>query len=203
MSSPAVDFGVGIVVFAATNLDDLLLLAAFFADARMNRRAIVAGQFLGIGALLVASVLAARLVLALPAERIALLGLVPLILGIAKFRDLWPGKDDESPAEGAHPELTSGKRPCAQALAVAAVTLANGGDNLGAWIPLFAHSPGAVTMHAITFAVLTGLWCLAGAWLAGHRVIGIPLRRYGHVALPLVLIGLGLFILAGARPFLA
>lgn len=200
MSPLAVDLGLGIVVFAATNLDDLLLLAAFFGAARMDRRAIVAGQFLGIGTLFVSSVLAARLALELPAEGIALLGLAPLILGLAKLRGLRRGPDEESPAGGAHPEASSRERPTGQSVAVAAVTLANGGDNLGAWIPLFAHSPGAVATHAISFAVLTGLWCLAGAWLAGHPVIGVPLRRYGHVALPLVLIGLGLHILAGAWP---
>ena len=206
MNAVAVDLGVGIVVFAATNLDDMLLLAAFFADARMSRRAIVAGQFLGIGALVAAAVLAARLALAVPAGWIALLGFVPLVLGLAKLRDLRRAKaadaeSDESDHRAARE--TDGRRPWGQALAVGAVTIAHGGDNLGAWIPLFAHSPEAVAMHAISFALLTGLWCVAGAWLTSHRVLGAALRHRGHGILPVVLVALGLFILADARMLLA
>ncbi|HEX8906374.1 MAG TPA: cadmium resistance transporter, partial [Longimicrobiaceae bacterium] len=92
------------------------------------------------------------------------------------------------------------RRTRSQALAVAAVTVANGGDNLGVYIPLFASAPGAIPVYAAIFAVMTALWC----W-AGHRLVRIPwigdrLRRYGHVLLPLVLIALGLWILSGARP---
>jgi len=96
----------------------------------------------------------------------------------------------------------SAARRGAQALAVAGVTVANGGDNLGAYIPLFASAPAAVLGYAAIFAVLTGVWCALGHWLATHRALSGPIRRYGPVALPLVLIGLGLHILAGAAALL-
>ena len=41
--------GLGVVVFATTNIDDILLLAAFFSDRTLRPRAIVIGQFAGIG----------------------------------------------------------------------------------------------------------------------------------------------------------
>jgi cadmium resistance protein CadD (predicted permease) len=50
--------GIGIVVFAPTSIDDVVVLSAFFADMRLSRRAIVVGQFLGIGARVLASVAA-------------------------------------------------------------------------------------------------------------------------------------------------
>jgi cadmium resistance protein CadD (predicted permease) len=43
--------GVGIVVFASTNIDDIFVVSAFFADARLARRSVIVGQFVGIGAL--------------------------------------------------------------------------------------------------------------------------------------------------------
>src|ERR1700754_4142951 len=69
---------VGIVVFASTNVDDIFLLSAFFADSHLMTRNVVAGQFLGIAALVLASAAAALAALAVPAGWTALLGVVPL-----------------------------------------------------------------------------------------------------------------------------
>ena len=85
-----------------------------------------------------------------------------------------------------------------QWLAVAFVTAANGGDNLGVYIPLFTRQLSWIPIYVAVFAVLTTLWCAAGYWLVNHPVLG-RIRRYGHVALPFVLIGLGLHILWDAR----
>src|SRR2546425_10709908 len=46
--------GVAVVVFASTNIDDMFLLSAFFADATLLPLAVVVRQFLGIGALVLA-----------------------------------------------------------------------------------------------------------------------------------------------------
>ena len=86
-----------------------------------------------------------------------------------------------------------------QWIAVALVTMANGGDNLGVYIPVFSREPAWVPVYAAVFAVMTALWCAAGYWLVNHPIIGARIRKYGHVALPFVLIGLGLHILADAR----
>jgi cadmium resistance protein CadD (predicted permease) len=61
--------GIGVVVFASTNIDDIVLLAAFFADRHLLTRHIVIGQFLGIGVLTAASAIAALAALAVPASR--------------------------------------------------------------------------------------------------------------------------------------
>ena len=47
--------GLGGVVFVSTNIDDILLLATFFADPALARRQVVAGQFIGMGALVAIS----------------------------------------------------------------------------------------------------------------------------------------------------
>ncbi|MFL5538288.1 MAG: cadmium resistance protein, partial [Longimicrobiaceae bacterium] len=51
--------GLAVAVFVSTNIDDIFLLSAFFADGHLRPRSIVAGQFLGIGVLVAASTLAA------------------------------------------------------------------------------------------------------------------------------------------------
>ena len=81
-------------------------------------------------------------------------------------------------------------------LAVAAVTIANGGDNLGIYTPLFATRTGPeVALLIAVFAILTGVWCLLAHGLVNHPALGAPIRRYGRRVLPFVLMGLGVLIL--------
>jgi len=197
--------GISATVFVSTNIDDIFLLAAFFADPHLRARAIVAGQFLGIGVLVLVSILAAVAALAIPEGYTALLGVVPLILGVLKLSTLLRTRGTSAPEEGQAQvsEQNLERRTHSQVLAVAGVTIANGGDNLGVYIPLFASEPKAIPGHVVVFAVMTALWCLAGHALVKNRLLGDPIKRYGHLVLPFVLIGLGLYILAGARVLLA
>lgn len=166
--------------FAATNLDDLFLLVAWFAAGRTRVRDIVLGQYLGIGALFAASVAASLLALAVPAAHLNWLGLVPIVLAARTFMK---GQAEEVPEAPGF-------------LTVAAVTLANGADNLGVYIPLFATSSAAdVALYGGVFAFMTAAWCASARWLVRHPEAGAPLRRYGPGAVPYVLVGIGLWIL--------
>ena len=82
--------------------------------------------------------------------------------------------------------------------AVAGVTIANGGDNLAVYIPVFASGIHAIPIYILTFAVMTGLRCGAGYKLVNNALVGEPIRRYGHILLPLVLIAIGVWILRDA-----
>ncbi|AKU96255.1 Cadmium resistance transporter [Labilithrix luteola] len=187
-----------VVVFVSTNVDDIVLLSVLFADPKLRPRSIVAGQFLGIGALVVVSVVAGSLAVAFPAGWTSLLGAVPLLLGISKGVDYVRSRgltDDTEEGSATADKLRQGS----QVLAVVGVTLANGGDNLGVYIPLFAAERRAIGVYAAVFAALTAAWCGLGFKLVNNRAFGSKLRRYGNVALPIVLILLGIHILAGAR----
>ncbi|HTN90329.1 MAG TPA: cadmium resistance transporter [Sorangium sp.] len=196
--------GVSAVVFISTNIDDVLLLTAFFSDPDFTPRQVVAGQFLGMAALVLASVACALLAVRVPDGWIGLLGLAPLALGL---RGLWAlrrgqeaGEDEDEDADDADDadDRPRGRAARFRALAVATVTVANGGDNLGVYIPLFSSSPGLIPLHAAVFAVMTGALCALGHHLVNHPVLGSRIRRHGRVALPFVLIGLGLWILSDA-----
>ncbi len=71
----------GSVLFVTTNIDDIFLTMAFFADPGLDRRAVVVGKFLGIGLL----VAAAAFAVAVPPQWVALLGLAPLGLGLHRL----------------------------------------------------------------------------------------------------------------------
>jgi cadmium resistance protein CadD (predicted permease) len=79
---------------------------------------------------------------------------------------------------------------------VAAVTVANGGDNLGIYIPLFAsNSLPRLTVIVSVFLILVGVWCWIAQRLTQQRAIAQMLSRYGHRVIPFVRMGLGMYIL--------
>jgi len=49
---------------------------------------------------------------------------------------------------------------------------------------------------------MTALWCAMGHWLVRHPRLGVLMSRYGEIALPFVLTGLGLYILNDSRALL-
>ena len=177
-------------MFAVTNVDDLVVLALFFGQAAARRGGparVVAGQYLGFGAILAASVAGALGAGFLPPAVVPYLGLLPLLLGLrAAWRTWRGGADDEREATVEHPGV----------LTVAAVTFANGGDNIGVYVPVFATAgAGTLIMFVVVFLVLAAVWCLVGRFLATRPSIASALARWGHVLLPLVLVGIGLAIL--------
>lgn len=182
--------GVAIPLFTSTNLDDLFVLIGFFSDPRYRPRDIVIGQCLGIAALVLAALAGSLLSLVVAPAWLGLLGLVPILLGCRRLLAL--RSDDEDEDEDAPASLGN-------ALAVAGVTLANGGDNLGITTPVFATSstPRLVLFVAV-FAAMVGLWLGLAHWLVHHPALGAPIRRIGRVATPFVLIGIGAMVLGEA-----
>lgn len=189
-------FLVGAALFASTNIDDIFLLMAFFADPRLDRRAVVAGQFFGIGALVAASALAAACAVAVPRHWISLLGLAPLAIGLHRLWQSWRAGSADTAAHDSAGPANAGF--LAQVCAITGVTAANGGDNLGVYVPVFAQDLGAVPGLCTVFAAMTAVWCMAGHFLVNHRLVAASMRRLSGLLLPYVLIGLGLWILFGA-----
>lgn len=175
---------VGALAFASTNVDDIVLLAVWFAQPGRRAFSIVVGQYVGIGLLVLISVVGALTALVLPKEWIPVIGIVPVALGLKALFD--GGDDDDDPA----PAATG-------AMAVTVVTMANGADNLGVYIPLFASAPDQLPVYVAIFAAGTAVWCALGYALVSHPAAGPRLQRYGHRALPWVLIAIGLHVLSG------
>ena len=191
--------GLAIALFVSTDIDDVFVLLGFFADPKFKMRQIVVGQYLGIIGLYGASVVASLISLVIAPAFIGLLGLAPIAIGLKKAWDLRKGAD-MSEAESKDHEKTSAGH--GNVVAVAAVTLANGGDNISIYTPLFAaHSAYDVAVIGVVFALMTLVWLWAAHWLTHHRTLGAPIRRYGHRVVPFVLIALGILILHEAGTF--
>lgn len=78
---------------------------------------------------------------------------------------------------------------------MAAVTLANGSDNISIYVPLSASSSWDSLLVILgVFFTLVGVLCYAAYKLTHQKAIANLLTRYGHNLVPFVLIGLGAFI---------
>lgn len=194
--------GQAVAMFAVTNIDDLIVLALFFGQAAGYRGGAVRvtlGQYLGFSAILVASVVGALGAALLPGTFVPYLGLLPLLLGLRAAWEVWRERGDESQESEGLPKSNSGGGVL---LTVAGVTFANGADNIGVYVPVFANANATeVLAYCGVFLVMVGIWCALGHFLATRPVIAKALARWGHLLYPAVLIGLGVFILVEGGAF--
>lgn len=190
--------GIAIVLFVTTNVDEVFVLLAFLADPRLRPKRVAFGLALGMAFLYGASVAVSLLSLVIAPAYIGLLGIAPIAIGVKKAWDLRAaGDDDENAGTG---KAAVGAR--GGALPVAAVTIANGGDNIGAYAPLFATSTGVqIAIVGVVFAVMTAAWVALAHFLINHPLLGSPIRRFGNRLAPWALIVLGGFILYDADSF--
>ncbi|MFE5535886.1 cadmium resistance transporter [Streptomyces sp. NPDC056492] len=193
--------GQAVGLFAVTNVDDILILALFFAQGAGHpgsTRRIVLGQYLGFAAILAVAVAAAFGATFLPESAIPYLGLLPLALGLQAAWQTWKDHRGGGGDEEGEQAKEGGPGP----LEVAAVTFANGGDNIGVYVPVFATAgAGGMSVFAVVFLALVAVWCFAGKYFATRPVVAKALARWGHILLPLVLIAIGLLILIEGGAF--
>jgi cadmium resistance transport/sequestration family protein len=206
MSRLGTAFIEGTIAFAATNIDDIIILLLFFSQVNINfrRRHIVVGQYLGFALIIIASLPGFFGGLIVPREWIGLLGLFPIAIGIKQLvnreeeaTEVQTVTSDFKPSSVRNPVvsfLLSVLSP--QTYKVAAVTFANGGDNISVYVPLFAgNSLASLGAILSVFFLMVGVWCAIASLLTRHATIAYILSRYGKAAVPFVLIGLGLFII--------
>jgi cadmium resistance protein CadD (predicted permease) len=180
------------MTFVVTNIDDLLILVLLFSQVGVafGRRHVIAGQTLGFAALVAVSLtlgLAGGLLI--PARWLALLGLVPLALGVRAWLDR-----DEDGTPGALIMPAAGRATLAvPALQVAALTVANGGDNLGVYVPLLARADPAERLVTLAvFGMMLAIWLVFGFRLTRRPAVAARIGHYGRLLMPPALILLGL-----------
>ncbi|MEH1839106.1 MAG: cadmium resistance transporter [Nostoc sp.] len=203
---------IGISTAFATTFDDNLYLTAFFGKVNRSFRPkhIVLGEFLGFTALVFASLPGFFGGLIIPSTWIGLLGLLPVAIGISNLIS----QEEEDTVQAVSIDLTSrvksGRQKKSlletirdpQTYRVSAVTIANGGNNIGIYVPLFASSnlPSlGVILCACYFTV--GMWCLLSYNLTRNPLMAPVLTRFGRKIFPFVLIYLGLSILIKSETY--
>ena len=204
----------GLATATATTFDDNIYLSMFFSRTNRQFRPlhIVVGEFLGFSLLVGLSLSGFLLGRFYDSSWLGLLGLLPISIGVNTLLARQPRDRDEPemsvpvsagsllqrrPGEAAHRPLT-----LLQVLRdrrtyqVSAVSIANGGNNIAIYIPLFASSslPRLAVILLICYAAI-GLWCLNSWLLIRQPHTAVLMSRCVARLVPFVLIALGLSIL--------
>jgi len=200
-------FGAGL----ATTFDDTIYLTGFFSevDRSFQPRHVVVGELLGFTLLLFISLLGFALGLAVPREAVGLLGVLPILIGLASLIALWRGRGAPSSAKPPIRQLPGSsrgfpsRRPSLftvlrdrRTYAVSLVTVSNGSNNLTIYIPLFASlTLGKIAVLVPVFYGFIAFWLLLSFHLTRFPGISVVLHRYAKRVFPFILIWLGLRIL--------
>lgn len=205
------------ISFVSTNIDDIFILMILFSQRNneMKKQHIIIGQYLGIGILVLISIIGALGFSVIPKEYVGVLGLMPIYLGVKAYlghEKVAEGsgsetyKDFQKKDRHAFEESINNKRHHIikfiknfinpSILKVISVTIANGADNIGIYIPLFTSMDLVNTfLTVIVFMILTALWCFVGLKLSEHPLVEKSIKRYDYIFVPIIFIGLGIFIL--------
>lgn len=179
-----------LLVFISTSIDYLVVLIILFANqGTRGIKSIYIGQYLGTGILVGVSLIAAYFLNYIPQDwMIGFLGLIPLGLGI---RSIFVDEDVDEDSIG-----NQIKNNQSRIFAITGLTLAMGGDNLGIYIPYFTGmNVGQIVIVLAVFIIGIFLLCQLAKRFATIPMIGGIIERYGRIIVPVIFIGLGIYIL--------
>lgn len=202
-----------IVLFAATNIDDLFLLIVIHSDHRRKYppQAVLIGQLIGFSLIIAVSLLGYGFHILIPGEWLACMGVFPLVLGTKQLaagiafrlkRHSTATPPGSFTGAVAVPRLPTSWRRTSTKLA--ALTIANGSDNISVYLPTFSR----LNLHrllltlTIFYGCLIGLWSISN-WLALHPRWQDWIQTHGPLFSPLVLISLGFWLLKDSVIWLA
>ena len=178
------------ITFASTNIDDILILTILYTQVRKLKNVfqIIIGQYLGLGILILLSILGSMGAHLFPEKYIGLWGFFPLFLGIrALILHFFKNVDEDS--------FDSAQIPL-HIPAIMFLTLSNGSDNIAVYIPLFSScTPSESAIILTSFFLLIGVWCCLGYLLSTHRYLKQLILKYQDILVPFILIFLGTSIL--------
>ena len=211
--------GTACATFAITNIDDIFVLVTFFAEATTNVNLtslqITAGQYVGFTIITIISMIGFGASLLFPSEPIGFLGLMPLLLGVWWLLGLlFPVQEAEPEAptglldseppttDNANVEANVETKPpawrrWAKSIGkVSSITVMNGADNIGTYVPLFSQAKGAeIAVYVVIYYILLGVWCAAAFLIMKQKhVLGLA-QKYAIMVVPFLYLGLGIFIL--------
>ncbi|MFB2879157.1 cadmium resistance transporter [Floridanema aerugineum] len=192
----------GVTAFSATNIDDLAILLLLFSQKNSSFRyqQVLFGQYLGFTILVITSLPGFLGGLVIPQDAIGLLGFIPIILGLDRLLNK---KNELSKVElstelNVNSILSNLISP--QTYTIAALTVANGTDNISVYVPLFAHSsPTNLLVIFSIFYCLVGVWCYTAQKLTDNLIVNNLLNSYSSNFVGFFLIGIGIFIVLDSQ----
>lgn len=189
-----------VALFAGTNVDDMVIISLLSASARAGRPPehwqIWAGQYVGFGVLIGASLALGRGLALAPERFLWVLALLPFGVGafglVNVIRSRRRGEEPKAPFSTA----TAGM------YGVAAITIIDGGDDLAAYTPFYAtiHT-GEIVVSIAVFAVTIAIWCMVGNHISRYKKVAEVIDDFGDWILPVTMMLLGIYVLGETLHF--
>ena len=181
-------------VYVATGIDYLIILILLFSQVKKDQiKHIWIGQYIGTAIIIGVSLLVALGVANLVPQQwmIGLLGLLPLYLGIK----IWiKGEEDED--EGNILSLFSSGRFNQLFITVTFIVLASSADDFAIYIPYFTTlDMTEIIVAVIVFSITVGVLCYISYRLASLDFVSEKIEKYERWIVPIVFIGLGIYIM--------
>jgi cadmium resistance protein CadD (predicted permease) len=176
-------------------------------DSNFRKRHIFIGQYLGFFAIIILSLPGFFGGLFIQREWLGLLGIIPIAIGMKQLINQQAEGTESTEVQTVNPDFPRLLHPNPvfsfflsilhpNTYQVAAITIANSGDNISVYIPLFAGQD-FVSLGIIiaVFLAMVGVGCGIAYLLTSQVTIGYILSRYGRAMIPFILMALGLFIM--------
>ncbi|BAQ59855.1 cadmium resistance transporter [Geminocystis sp. NIES-3708] len=202
---------IGLATGLATTFDDNIYLTGFFSKVNRTFRPkhVVVGELLGFTTLVCISLIGFLIGLVISPNWIGLLGFLPILIGFNNLRLILLSRDDSSKDISANLRknakfhgFDSRRLSLWEVLQdrktyqISAVTISNGGNNLGIYIPLFASSSlESLIVIILCCYALVLVWLFMSYNLTRQPGIAVVLSRYAGKLFPFVLMWLGLRII--------
>lgn len=187
-------------IYVATGIDYLVILILLFSQIKKGQaKHIWLGKYIGTIIVIGASLLVAFGVTNLIPQQwvIGLLGLLPLYLGIK----IWI-KGDEDADEGNILSLFSSGRFNQLFVTVTFIVLSSSADDFSIYVPYFTTlNVTEIIVSITTFLIMIGILLYVGYRLANFDFISEKIEKYQRWIVPIVFIGLGIYIMIENRTF--
>ncbi len=175
--------------FAATNVDNLVLLVGWMLGGRVPRYHIFMGYVVGMALLLAVTIGLGFSSNLMPVQYLGYLGIIPVLLGVKMLFDLWRKTNVDL-------DDLQAPSPKSSIIAIASTQLANGVDTILVFSPLLADSSGG-----IDYVIVSSFTVMVAVWFGVARLLALHASRLKYVTLagqwiaPVVMILVGIYIL--------
>jgi cadmium resistance protein CadD (predicted permease) len=178
--------------YAATNLDNFILLVALLARYRNHRAIVIAGFFASTLVLAIVGLWIGKAANFVPVQYLGLLGFVPISIGVIELFKLRRGNTNATEAKE---ELADGGQKVFTT--TLGTQLGNGADTIVVFGVLFIDSvPAADILTVITFAAMAFIFVCVGIYAVRHPALSEWIDRYAHRVMPFILIIVGVYVIA-------
>ncbi len=178
-------FILAISAFISTNIDDFFIDSILFFDCKSKKETneVIIGKYLGMSILVSVSLI---ITTNIPKNFIGYLGFIPLILGIKEIIENLKNDDNEQKQN----RLTN------KIINTTLITISDGADNIGIYIPIFVQlDQYQIMITILVFLILIYLYSKLAISITEIPLIKKILEKYRNIIVPLVYISLGIYIL--------